>query len=107
VITAEGSIDGQTPYGKVPAEVAARAKKRDLPVIALAGTVGKGARANFHIGIDAFASILRRPCTLEEAIANAEKLLTRAAEDAIRMVQIGYRLRSSIDRQARELLRAA
>jgi glycerate 2-kinase len=107
VITAEGSIDGQTPYGKVPAEVAARAKKRDLPVIALAGTVGKGARANFDIGIDAFASILRRPCTLEEAIANAEKLLTRAAEDAIRMVQIGYRLRSSIDRQARELLRAA
>jgi glycerate 2-kinase len=107
VITAEGSIDGQTPYGKVPAEVAARAKKRDLPVIALAGTVGKGARANFDAGIDAFASILRRPCTLEEAIANAEKLLTRAAEDAIRMVQIGYRLRGSIDRQARELLRAA
>jgi glycerate 2-kinase len=107
VITAEGSIDGQTPYGKVPAEVAARAKKHDLPVIALAGTVGEGARANFDVGIDAFASILRRPCTLEEAIANAEKLLTRAAEDAIRMVQIGYRLRGSIDRQASELLRAA
>ncbi|MGL5003092.1 MAG: glycerate kinase family protein [Casimicrobium sp.] len=92
VITAEGSIDGQTPFGKVPAEVARRAKQLGLPVIALAGTIGKGARANLDIGIDAFASILRRPCTLEEAIENAEKLLTRAAEDAIRMVSIGLRL---------------
>lgn len=92
VITAEGSIDGQTPFGKVPAEVAARAKRRGLPVIALAGTIGKGARANFDIGIDAFASILRRPCSLEEAIASAEKLLTRAAEDSIRMIGVGMRL---------------
>jgi glycerate kinase len=92
VITAEGSIDGQTPFGKVPAEVATRAKRRGLPVIALAGTIGKGSRANFGVGIDAFASILRRPCSLEEAIANAEELLTRAAEDSIRMVSVGMRL---------------
>jgi glycerate 2-kinase len=92
VITAEGSIDGQTPFGKVPAEVARRAKQRGLPVIALAGTVGSGARANFDVGIDAFASILRKPCSLEEAIANAEKLLTRAAEDALRMISVGMRL---------------
>jgi glycerate 2-kinase len=93
VITAEGSIDGQTPFGKVPAEVASRAKKLGLPVIALAGTIGKGARANFDCGIDAFASILRRPCSLDEAIENAEKLLTRAAEDAIRMMSVGYELK--------------
>jgi glycerate 2-kinase len=92
VITAEGSIDGQTPFGKVPTEVASRAKKLGLPVVALAGTIGKGARANFDCGIDAFASILRRPCTLEDAIENAEKLLTRAAEDAIRMMAVGYHL---------------
>lgn len=44
VITAEGSLDGQTPFGKVPAEVAARAKIAGVPVIALAGTIGKGVR---------------------------------------------------------------
>lgn len=31
VITAEGSLDGQTPFGKVPAEVASRAKKPGNP----------------------------------------------------------------------------
>lgn len=93
VITAEGSLDGQTPYGKIPAEVAQRAKRRGLPVIALAGTIGKGVRINFDHGIDAFASILKRPCTLEDAIANAGKLLVRAAEDVMRMVSVGMALR--------------
>ena len=92
VITAEGSLDGQTPYGKVPCEVAQRAKRRGLPVIALAGTIGKGVTANFDQGIDAFASILKRPCSLDEAIAKAEKLLKRAAEDAIRMISVGMQL---------------
>lgn len=92
VLTAEGSLDGQTPYGKIPAEVARRAKLRGLPVVALAGTVGKGASLNFEHGIDAFASILKRPCTLDEAIARAGKLLVRAAEDALRMVKVGMRL---------------
>jgi glycerate 2-kinase len=92
VITAEGSLDFQTPHGKIPAEVAHRAKKRGLPVIALAGTIGKGVRINFDHGIDAFASILSRPCTLDEAIADAKKLLTRAAEDAMRMVKVGMAL---------------
>lgn len=92
VITAEGSLDGQTPYGKIPAEVARRAKAHALPVIALAGTIGKGVALNFEHGIDAFASILKRPCTLEEAIAKAGKLLQRAAEDAMRMVSVGLML---------------
>jgi glycerate 2-kinase len=92
VITAEGSLDGQTPYGKIPAEVATRAKRHGLPVIALAGTIGKGVSINFDHGIDAFASILKRPCTLEHAIANAGKLLVRAAEDALRMVSVGMAL---------------
>jgi glycerate kinase len=92
VFTAEGSLDGQTPYGKVPAEVAQRAKRRGLPVIALAGTIGQGVDINFEHGIDACASILQRPCTLEEAIANAGRLLVRAAEDAVRMVGVGLAL---------------
>ncbi|CDZ64892.1 glycerate kinase [Neorhizobium galegae] len=92
VITAEGSLDGQTPFGKVPAEVAARAKSAGVPVIALAGTIGKGVRLNFEHGIDAFASILSRPCSLEDAISFAPKLLARAAEDAARMVIVGMKV---------------
>ncbi|SFD71000.1 glycerate kinase [Bosea sp. CRIB-10] len=94
VITAEGCLDEQTPFGKIPAEVARQARARGIPVVALAGTIGCGkVRINFEHGIDAFASILKRPCTLEEAIAESEKLLRRAAEDAIRMIGVGIRLR--------------
>lgn len=92
VITAEGSLDEQTPFGKVPAEVAARAKKRGLPVIALAGTIGRGVEVNLKHGIDAFASMLRRPCTLDQAIADAGGLLRRSAADMLRMVCVGMRL---------------
>jgi glycerate 2-kinase len=100
VITAEGSLDHQTPYGKVPAEVAQRAKRRGLPVIALAGTIGAGVEINFEHGIDAFASILSRPCTLDEAIAQAGPLLRRAAEDALRMVSVGWSMARAARRPA-------
>ena len=89
VFTAEGGIDFQTPRGKVPAEVAMRAKKRGLPVIALAGTVGPGASANYESGIDAFASILQCPMSLEDAMHDTKRLLEESAECAMRMVMIG------------------
>ena len=92
VITAEGSLDGQSPYGKVPCEVSRRAEARGIPTIALAGTIGKGAQETFAHGTSAFASIVKRPCSLEEAIAQGDKLLCRAAEDAMRMMMVGQRL---------------
>lgn len=72
--------------------MAQRAKLRGLPVIALAGTIGKGVDVNFAHGIDAFASILKRPCTLKEAIGDAAKLVVRAAEDTLRMIGVGLAL---------------
>ncbi|MET1415763.1 glycerate kinase [Roseibium sp. HPY-6] len=95
VITAEGSLDGQSPYGKVPCEVAQRARKRDIPTIALAGTIGTGVRTTLDTGIDAFASILKRPCSLEDAILEARKLLRNASEDALRMIMVGARLKAA------------
>ena len=93
VITAEGALDYQTPRGKIPAEVARRAKEFHLPVIALAGTIGTDARANLHCGIDAYASILEKPCTLEEAIGHAPDLLKRAAEQLMRTICVGRKLK--------------
>ena len=93
VITAEGSLDGQTPHGKVPAEVAARAKARGVPVVALAGTLGDQVEVNLRHGIDAFTGMLARPCALDEAIADAQTLLRNAAADAMRLVRVGALLR--------------
>lgn len=95
VITAEGALDGQSPYGKVPCEVARRAAQYGVPTIALAGSIGKGVRETLDNGIDAFASIIKRPCSLEEAIEKGDKLLRRAAEDAMRMVVVGMRLKET------------
>lgn len=92
VITAEGSIDFQTPRGKIPAEVARRAKNYQLPVIALAGTIGKDAEINFDHGIDSFESILDAPCTLGDAIANAPELVIKAAERVTRSILVGQKL---------------
>jgi glycerate kinase len=92
VITAEGSLDWQSPFGKVPCEVGRRAEARGVPTIALAGTIGRGVDQTFDHGISAFASILKRPCTLEEAIRDGEKLLRHATEDALRMMSVGLRL---------------
>ena len=95
VITAEGALDGQSPHGKVPCEVARRARRAGIPTIALAGTIGRGVRETFDSGIEAFASIIKRPCTLGEAIEAGEKLLRRAAEDAVRMVLVGLKMSRS------------
>lgn len=92
VITAEGAIDQQTPRGKVPAEVARLAAAQDVPVIALTGTVGAGVQAAVDAGLDAFTSILTRPCSLAEALADASELLVSSAEQTMRLLLVGRRL---------------
>ncbi|UFM66545.1 glycerate kinase [Paracoccus sp. MA] len=92
VITAEGALDAQSPFGKVPCEVARRADAIGIPTVALAGTIGKGARQTYEHGIGAYASIMRRPCSLEKAIGEGAKLLRNAAENTMRMLLVGQRL---------------
>ena len=89
IFTAEGSLDSQTPRGKIPSEVGRLATRHRVPVIALAGTIGEGAEANYRAGIRAFMSICSRPIALEKAIAEAEELLAKASESAMRMVMVG------------------
>ena len=87
VLTAEGALDHQTPRGKVPAEVARRAKLTGRPVLALAGTLGEGAHT--VPGVDAFTGILPAPMALAEALVRASELLTDATERALRMILLG------------------
>ncbi|MFD5950772.1 glycerate kinase [Streptomyces collinus] len=90
VVTAEGALDLQTPRGKVPAEVARRAKLHGRPVLALAGTLGEG--AGDVPGVDACHGILPAPMELAEALLRASELLTDATERALRMIVLGTRL---------------
>ncbi|ASV68094.1 glycerate kinase family protein [Cytobacillus kochii] len=92
VLTAEGCLDGQTPNGKIPAEVARMAKKLGIPVIAITGTIGKDAQVNYQNGIDAFMSIMQKPITMEKAIEDAAHLISDCAESAVRHIQVGYQM---------------
>jgi len=92
VITAEGAIDFQTPRGKVPAEVAMRARIAGVPVLGIAGSLGEGAPAVHDIGIGAIASILTVPMQLEQAVEQGEELLRDAAERSMRLVLLGSAL---------------
>ncbi|MGW6457950.1 glycerate kinase family protein [Streptomyces sp. NPDC055078] len=99
VLTAEGALDHQTPRGKVPAEVARRAKLAGRPVLALAGTIGEGAHRVRSIGVDAYSAILPAPVTLPEALSRGGEFLTDATERALRMILIGTRLPAHAGRQ--------
>ena len=89
VLTAEGSLDFQTPNGKIPAEVARIAKRNHIPVIAITGTIGKGAALNYQAGIDAYCSIIQKPTTLKKAIKKAPKWIEESTESVLRQVAIG------------------
>jgi glycerate kinase len=96
IITAEGSIDWQSTRGKMTAEIARMAKAKGAQVIALAGTIGPGAEMCYESGIKAYASILRAPVSLVEAISSTRELLTESAERAMRMIMIGMLLSKSL-----------
>ncbi|MCI9888480.1 glycerate kinase [Micrococcales bacterium 31B] len=89
VLTAEGAVDYQTPQGKIPAEVARRAKLQGKPVVALAGSIGVGATDVHDIGIDAVMGIIPIPMDLANAIEQAAELVANATERAMRLVLLG------------------
>ncbi|MEU2194517.1 glycerate kinase [Streptomyces fimicarius] len=92
VITAEGALDHQTVRGKIPAEVARRARAAGVPVLVLAGTIGPGAQDVRAVGVDAYSAILPAPMTLVEAIGRSDEFLADATERAMRIMALGTRL---------------
>ncbi|MCD6507748.1 glycerate kinase [Candidatus Poribacteria bacterium] len=92
VITGEGGIDSQTVYGKTPIGVAKVAKKFGIPVLAVAGGISDDASVVYEHGIDGLMSIIPRPITLDEAMAQGPKLLSDAAERIARLLVVGSKL---------------
>ena len=93
VFTAEGQIDAQTANGKSVGAVAEIAKRYDLPVVALAGSLGDKYQAVYDLGVDAVSALPSFPMTLAYAMENAARLLSDAAERACRLIQIGSKIK--------------
>ncbi|MFB4213331.1 glycerate kinase [Shouchella sp. JSM 1781072] len=84
VLTGEGQIDYQTASGKTPMGVAEAAKKKGIPVIAIAGSVGQGIEELYQYGITSVFSIVNRPMDLQQAIEHCEEYVAFATEQVVR-----------------------
>ena len=90
VITGEGSIDLQTLQGKAPFGVARRAKKKNIPVIGLAGKIPVNVDKQLQQYFDVLMPINNELTTLDEALENTSRNLTRTAKaigDVLRINQ--------------------
>ena len=92
VIVGEGSVDHSTIYNKAPVGVAEHAKRYDIPVVDISGSLGRGFHDVHEHGIDAAAAITSRPMSLEEASAHAYELIADAAEEMMRFMRVGARV---------------
>ena len=89
VITGEGKIDAQSAYGKVPMGVGIRAQKQGKPVVAIVGSIGKGAELLYEHGIKAIVPIPNKPMDLDKAVKDAYNLISYAAERTFRLLRLG------------------
>ncbi|WBM71478.1 glycerate kinase [Buttiauxella sp. WJP83] len=89
VITGEGRIDSQSIHGKVPIGVAKVAKRYNIPVIGIAGSLTPDVGVVHEHGLDAVFSVLHRICTLEEALENAGDNLRMASRNIAATIAVG------------------
>ncbi|WP_434639063.1 glycerate kinase [Klebsiella sp. I138] len=92
VITGEGRIDSQTVHGKVPVGVAKVAKRFNVPVIAIAGSLTADVGIVHQHGLDAVFSVIYSVCTLEEALENAADNVRMTARNVATVLSMGRKL---------------
>jgi len=92
VVTGEGKIDSQTPFGKGPGMLAKLAQQRGIPVIGLAGSIGEHVECLYKEGFSAIFSIMNKPIGLDQAIRQASFLLQTTAAQVARLVHLGQSL---------------
>jgi glycerate kinase len=69
------------------------AQRHGKPVIAIGGSLGSGAAAVHAHGIAAAFGSVSRPCTVEEALANAAANVRSAARNIAATLRLGAGLR--------------
>ena len=86
VFTGEGGTDFQTQFGKTPYGVAQIAKKYDVPVISLAGYIGKGIDHLYDKGFTAIFGILAKAENIDQALKDGPQNVERTTENAVRLI---------------------
>lgn len=87
VITGEGKIDGQSLRGKVPVGIAGRAKKHQIPVIAIVGDIGDEIEPLYECGITTIFSINRVAVPFQVARSRCKADLLKTVEAIFRLLE--------------------
>lgn len=85
VLTGEGRLDEQTADGKVVSAVSRLAREAGVPVVAVAGGVGRPLPSLHAAGLTAAFSLADGPRTLGDMVAAAPELLAAVAEQVVRL----------------------
>ena len=84
VITGEGKIDGQSLRGKVVIGVSERAKRKEVPVVAIVGDIADDAVGAYEMGVTSIFSINRLAIPFEKARLRSKQDLAATVNDIIR-----------------------
>lgn len=98
VITGEGAVDAQTIQGKAPFGVAMAARRWNIPVVALAGSVPAEGSAALDGVFDAVLAIGHAPMDMQDAVRHTAENLTRASRELGNLLAVGRRRIDGIDR---------
>lgn len=90
VITGEGQMDSQTIQGKGPIGVSRRARAKNVPTVAIVGSLNVDDALLHEVGIQAVLPIIPRPMTLDIALRDAAQLVEQTA------LRLGYLLQVNI-----------
>lgn len=88
VITGEGKLDEQTLSGKVISGVCKAANQYNIPVIAICGSNELTSVQLEQLGVAAAFPIVSGPCSLEEAMTQAERLVVQSVEQIMKVYRI-------------------
>lgn len=92
VVVGEGIMDQTTIYGKAITGIGMLCKAKGIPVVALAGGIGRGADQIYHYGVNSMMSMVDMVMEEEYAVENAEELLGQAAERMFRFLVSGMQM---------------
>lgn len=88
-VTGEGHADAQSAHGKVISGVAARCRTAGVPCVALVGGMDADAVELLDCGVDALVPTVIDVCSLEEALACAERNYLLAARRLFSLLKLG------------------
>ena len=92
VITGEGRADRSTIFNKAPAGVARLARRRGVPTVLLAGSLGQGYEDLYDHDLAAVLGIADRPMNFEQSLSRSAELLQSAAECTMRLILTGRKM---------------